>query len=115
MNNEMNNKINDAELNNVTGGDNGDTQVEIDNKIAIYKVGDVVEVYQTGVHWHTTRATITNVNTHGIYPLYTVKYADGTERKVQANDIESGGIAREASYTNGELVEERWVPLNRGH
>ena len=90
MNNEIKNDMNDTELNNVAGGNKGDTQIEINKHRPSYKVGDVVEVYKTFLHWHTSRATITEVHTNGAYPLYTVKYESGKiEGDLMADDFES--------------------------
>ena len=88
--------VNDEALYSVTGGNYGDKKTELDNDIALYNVGDTVEVFTTSWHIWTKRGVIIfaerrRIDTtfvHGSFTLYTVKYEDGSTEQVSANDIE---------------------------
>ena len=81
MNNEM--------LTKVTGGDNGDVSYERKNGIALYKVGDQVEVYRTDLHITTRRAVVEAVREYDGYITYYVVFLDSNKFKwVTANGIQ---------------------------
>ena len=89
----------DRTLSFVAGGNDGDSKFEHDRGVVLYKVGDTVEVFESGWHIMTKRGTIIEVGTKNIHPsiwntsrldvpAYLVKFEDGHEKWVVSNDIE---------------------------
>ena len=70
----MNTMMNDEMLIKVTGGDYGDTEAECKSGAPLYKVGDYVEAYVTGFHWHTERGKIIEVMKAKVYTSYGFEY-----------------------------------------
>ena len=81
------NEINDEQLEAAAGGNYGDSTAEYKNKEALYKVGDIVEVYDGDIHIFTNRVKITKVDIidkPGVfvdhYARYTGVRLDGSEK-----------------------------------
>jgi len=93
------NQICDDQLDKVSGGDSGDVYKEIADNMQdvkpLYKVGDRVEVYNTGFHVSTKAGVIQSVTIRktrggsGYIPYYTVYiYEDNETKEVISDDIE---------------------------
>ena len=92
---EMNKReIMDEALENVAGGNNGDTEKEYETHQRMYSVGETVEIFKSGFHWHTTRGVIIEVKNTDEYdydmvvPCYKVRLENGKEDWYYADDIE---------------------------
>ena len=91
MRNTMIKAMNDEALVRISGGDNGDSEIEKRLGTRLYKVGDVVEVYTNWLHIFTTRAIIDAVGLDEKgYVCYHVIYFDnkGTIDLVSADKIQ---------------------------
>ena len=76
MNNE---NVNEKQLENVAGGNNHDTEKEARSGEALYKEGDIVEVYRDGLHVRTRRCRIDIVGGRdGRFIYYVIELPDET-------------------------------------
>ena len=90
----------DTALIKVTGGNYGDSEIEHNNNMCFYKVGDSVEKFISRAHIWTKHAVVTAVemgwaeaghiwNRSFIEaPIYSLVYDDGTTDIASSNDIE---------------------------
>ena len=91
--------VNDEELAFAAGGNYGDAKFEHDRGVVLYKVGDTVEVFDSELHFCTTRGTIIKIDTARIrnsifdycmitVPYYLVKLENGVKKWAISDDIE---------------------------
>ena len=81
--------MNENALLKVTGGNNGDTDIENKSRTPLFSVGQSVEVFiMHYFHIHTRHATIVAVTPHYNGFVYTVIYDNGDVKEVYADDIE---------------------------
>ena len=93
-NKKLENEILDEKLlDQVSGGDRGDTKWETDHNTPLYGVGDTVYVYDSKLHVSTTEATVIRIYDYSIvhsdktHWYYLVRYKNGNTEKVEADDI----------------------------
>ena len=86
--------LSDDQLDQISGGDNGDTDWETEHDTPLYHVGDKVRVYDTPLHIGSTEATVIRVDEWYVLGPgeknqwhYTVQYEHGKTKQVTADGI----------------------------
>ena len=86
--------IEDMTLENIIGGNYGDSKWEYEHDCNMYNIGDVVEVFTNDFHIYTKRSLIIDIRTDipawNTKYFYVVEYMDwtGRQRTVSADYIE---------------------------